>query len=100
MKKLFLLFLICCVTGCSTTRTLFKDEPVPVIHPPLPPELVLRDVEWKFFNVQSNAYFALDNENYLNLSKNMVDIAEYIQKIRLVVDVYQTNSLEKASSND
>ena len=50
----------------------------------------------EFVNVNSNALFALDNENYLNLSKNMVDMAEYIQKLRIVLQTYETNRVQIA----
>ena len=40
--------------------------------------------------------FVKDNENYLNLSKNMVDMAEYIQKLRIVLQTYETNRVEIA----
>jgi len=60
----------------------------------LPAKMELRDVDWRFFNAQSNTWFALDNENYLKLSKNMVDMAEYLQKLRIVIQTYETNRVE------
>ena len=100
MKKILLLVFSISLVGCASNRTLFKDNQSQFIKPPLPPQLELREIDWKFFNANSNTWFALDNENYLNLSKNMVDIAEYIQKIRLVVDLYKTNSVKRVGSDD
>ena len=95
MKK-FLILILILVTGCASNRTLFKENQSTFIRPPLPPKMELREIEWKFVNVNSNALFALDNENYLNLSKNMVDMAEYIQKLRIVLQTYETNRVEIA----
>ena len=82
--------------GCASNRTLFKENQSTFIRPPLPSKMELREIDWKFVNVNSNALFALDNENYLNLSKNMVDMAEYIQKLRIVLQAYENNHVETA----
>ncbi len=95
MKKLSILMLIL-VAGCASNRTLFKENQSTFIRPPLPAKMELRKVDWKFVSVNSNAIFALDNENYLSLSKNMVDMAEYIQKLRIVLQTYETNRVEAA----
>ena len=95
MNKYFkILFLIIMVAGCSSPRVLFKEDSAKFIRPPLPAKMELRDVDWLFFNAQSNTWFALDNENYLKLSKNMVDMAEYLQKLRIVIQTYETNRVE------
>jgi len=101
MKNLFLI-LVVLTCGCATNRTLFKDNQAQFIKPPLPSQLELRKIDWRFFNANSNTWFALDNENYLKLSKNMVDMAEYMQKLRLVIQTYETNNFNvniKADSN-
>jgi hypothetical protein len=90
MNKIFLLFLIV-LTGCASPRIALENKPIPFIKPPLPAGVDLREVEWQVLSVNTNAWFALDTENYLDLSKNMVDIAEYIQKLRIVTEQYQTN---------
>lgn len=95
MKNLLILILIL-VTGCASNRTLFKENQSTFIRPPLPAKMELREIKWKFVNVNSNALFALDNESYLSLSKNMVDMAEYIQKLRIVLQTYETNRVEIA----
>ena len=95
MKK-FLILILILVTGCASNRTLFNQNQSTFIRPPLPAKMELREIEWKFVNVNSNALFALDNENYLNLSKNMVDMAEYIQKLRIVLQTYETNRVQIA----
>ena len=82
------------VAGCSSPRVLFKEDSAKFIRPPLPAKMELRDVDWRFFNAHSNTWFALDNENYLNLSKNMVDMAEYVQKLRIVIQSYETNNFK------
>jgi|TARA_R110000824_G_scaffold106642_2_gene252264 hypothetical protein len=95
MNKYFkILFLTIMVAGCSSPRVLFKEDSAKFIRPPLPAKMELRDVDWRFFNAQSNTWFALDNENYLKLSKNMVDMAEYLQKLRIVIQTYETNRVE------
>ena len=94
--KNFLILILILVTGCASNRTLFKENQSTFIRPTLPAKMELREIEWKFVNVNSNALFALDNENYLNLSKNMVDMAEYIQKLRIVLQTYETNRVEIA----
>jgi|TARA_R100000908_G_C3746018_1_gene141331 hypothetical protein len=91
MKNIFLLLIIFTM-GCASSRTLFKENQATFIRPPLPAKMELREIDWKFVNVNSNALFALDNESYLNLSKNMVDMAEYIQKLRIVIQTYETNN--------
>ena len=98
MKKILILLLVFSV-GCTSSRTLFKDNKATFIKPPLPSKMELREINWKFVNVNSNALFALDNENYLNLSKNMVDMAEYIQKLRLVIQTYDTNNFNATLKN-
>ena len=90
MNKIFILFLII-LTGCASPRIALENKPIPFIKPPLPAGVDLREVEWQVLSVNTNAWFALDTENYLDLSKNMVDIAEYIQKLRIVTEQYQTN---------
>ena len=65
-----------------------------LITVPLPAKMELREVDWRFLNAESNAWFALDNENYLKLSKNMVDMAEYVQKLRIVIQSYETNNFK------
>ena len=90
MNKIFLLFLII-LTGCASPRIALENKPIPFVKPPLPAGIDLREVEWQVLSVNTNAWFALDTENYLGLSKNMVDIAEYIQKLRIVTEQYQTN---------
>jgi len=82
------------VAGCSSPRVLFKEDYAKFIRPPLPAKMELRDVDWRFFNAHSNTWFALDNENYLKLSKNMVDMAEYVQKLRIVIQSYETNNFK------
>ena len=68
-----------------------ENKPIPFIKPPLPTGIDLREVNWQVLSVNTNAWFALNTENYLSLSKNMVDIAEYIQKLRVVTQQYSTN---------
>tara|TARA_R110002110_G_scaffold288386_1_gene502807 strand:- start:1090 stop:1386 length:297 start_codon:yes stop_codon:yes gene_type:complete len=95
MNKYFkILFLMIMVVGCSSPRVLFQDGSAKFIRPPLPSKMELRDVDWRFFNAHSNTWFALDNENYLKLSKNMVDMAEYMQKLRIIVQTYETNNVK------
>ena len=88
------------VVGCSSPRVLFQEDSAKFIRPPLPAKMGLRSVDWRFFNAHSNTWFALDNENYLDLSKNMVDMAEYIQKLRIVIQTYETNSFNGKLNND
>ena len=90
MNKIFLLFLII-LTGCASPRIALENKPIPFIKPPLPAGVELREVTWEVLSLQTNTWFALDSENYLDLSKNMVDIAEYIQKLRIVTEQYSTN---------
>jgi hypothetical protein len=97
-KYLKILFLTVIVAGCSSPRILFKDDSVKFIKPPLPLKMELREVDWRFFNAHSNTWFALDNENYLKLSKNMVDMAEYMQKLRIVIQTYETNNFNATST--
>ena len=82
------------VAGCSSPRVLFQEDSAKFIRPPLPSQMELREVDWRFFNAHSNTWFALDNENYLKLSKNMVDMAEYMQKLRVIIKIYETNNVE------
>ena len=98
-KNLLILLTIAVLTGCASSRTLFKENKAQFIKLPLPAQLELRKVNWKFFNANSNTWFALDNENYLDLSKNMVDMAEYMQKLRIVVQTYETNIVKAAQKN-
>lgn len=88
--KIFLFFLILS-TGCAATKVTVENKPIPFVKPPLPAAIELRQVNWQVLSVQTNTWFALDTENYLGLSKNMVDIAEYIQKLRIVTESYSTN---------
>jgi|TARA_Y100000310_G_scaffold248061_1_gene253870 hypothetical protein len=90
MNNFFLLFLII-LTGCASPRIALENKPIPFIKPPLPAGVELREVTWEVLSLQTNTWFALDSENYLDLSKNMVDIAEYIQKLRIVTEQYSTN---------
>ena len=41
------------VTGCASNRTLFKQNQSTFIRPPLPAKMELREIEWKFVNVNS-----------------------------------------------
>ena len=91
MNNFFLLFLII-LTGCASPRIALENKPIPFIKPPLPAGVELREVTWEVLSLQTNTWFALDSENYLDLSKNMVDIAEYIQKLRIVTEQYSTNN--------
>jgi predicted RND superfamily exporter protein len=93
-KKLIILLSIVLFSGCASSRVLFQENKAKSIKPPLPSQLDLRAVEWKFFNANSNTWFALDNENYLQLSKNMVDMAEYVQKLRIIIQTYETNNVQ------
>ena len=86
--------------GCASPRVLFKEDSAKFIRPPLPAKMDLRDVDWRFFNAHSNTWFALDNENYLKLSKNMVDMAEYLQKLRIVIQTYETNNFTATTPDD
>ena len=90
MNNFFLLFLII-LTGCASPRIALENKPIPFVKPPLPAGVELREVTWEVLSLQTNTWFALDSENYLDLSKNMVDIAEYIQKLRIVTEQYSTN---------
>ena len=98
-KKLLILLTIVALTGCASSRTLFKENKSQFIKLPLPAQLELRKVNWKFFNANSNTWFALDNENYLDLSKNMVDMAEYMQKLRIIIQTYETNTVKTIQKN-
>jgi uncharacterized lipoprotein YmbA len=100
MKKFLIIFLGLLIVGCASTKPLYKDNQAQQIRPPLPAQLDLRKIDWKFFNANSNTWFALDNENYLNLSKNMVDMAEYIQKLRIVIQTYETNNVTVKTNSD
>lgn len=99
MKNFLLLFIVSFCFGCAST-TLYKDNKSKNIRPPLPAKLELRKIDWRFFNANSNTWFALDNENYLSLSKNMVDMAEYIQKLRIVIQTYETNNVTNKTNSD
>ena len=98
-KNITILLTVVALTGCASSRTLFKESNAQFIKLPLPAQLELRKVDWKFFNANSNTWFALDNENYLDLSKNMVDMAEYMQKLRIIVQTYETNIVETTQKN-
>jgi len=90
MNKIFLIFLIFSA-GCTSTKVAVENKPIPFVKPPLPSAIELREVSWEVLSIETNTWFALDSENYLDLSKNMVDIAEYIQKLRIVTEQYSTN---------
>ena len=98
MNKVFLLFLII-LTGCASPRIALENKPIPFVKPPLPAGVELREVTWEVLSLQTNTWFALDSENYLDLSKNMVDIAEYIQKLRIVTEQYSTNHSKMFPNN-
>ena len=63
MKNLFLI-LVVLTCGCATNRTLFKDNQAQFIKPPLPSQLELRKIDWRFFNANSNVSWSRDPDCY------------------------------------
>ena len=79
--------------------------PAPMFHPPLPRELSLLDVKYEILTPEimqeylelvkkgeapAIPYYALNTQNYENLSNNMAEIIRYAKDIRALVEYYRT----------
>jgi len=76
------------VVGCKGPRTMFKKTQ-PLISYPLPAKVPMKDVEFTMLNVGEVTYFALDAQNYGNLSLNIQDFAAYSKKLRVILNRYE-----------
>jgi hypothetical protein len=100
--KTFLLLLLVCLVGCTTTPFVVQ-KPIKPYIPPLPARLELEVVEWKVMmlpemgadgEITTNKipYFVLDTKNYENLSRNTILTSAYLQKLRVVIySLQETN---------
>jgi hypothetical protein len=105
--KILLIPLIVSLSGCS----LFVDKPIEVVQEevqrvqlniPEPSPLVLNDLDWfvitpenqqEVFNEMSKrfdeALYGLSDEDYEDLSKNMILIRNYIMELRNILKEYK-----------
>ena len=94
------------LTGCGSTTTVTQTEfEMPNIsNPAPPPQLQLREVEWRVLNKEkleeiiaeaekqnkNIALFALTADEYEDLSTNMQEIKGYISKQKEIIIFYRT----------
>lgn len=77
--------------NCATVIPIVTQQEVYI--PPLPARVDLPEVTWEVINVDTNTYFALDAENYKNLSKSITDTTAYIAKLRTIIYSLQHTNL-------
>jgi len=87
-----LLIAVALLSGCATENIVTSQSIRPYI-PSLPPRVKMETVEWKIINVESNAYFALDANNYKALSKNIAETTAYLAKVRTIVYSLQSSNV-------
>lgn len=104
MKIFALLFTLLFLTACGGTKNIkITAEPVDpiVLHPNLPAQLSMRNVEWTVFNRekleklladfpnQEIVFFALSAKGYENLSLNMGEVIRYLKEQKNVIIYYR-----------
>lgn len=102
VKKVFLILLMVSLTACSiiSNQTVFRPQ---TIEPEKPRPIEMRPVQWEVIMVTKNGVreprFSLDNQNYTNLSENLIDIARFIEQQNSVISFYQNLIAERSVSN-
>ena len=102
MKSLSLILGLCLLSGC-VTRDIIHTEVVTPYIPALPAKVHFEPVEWHVVvlpeiketrepSTNKIPYFALDTENYENLSKNIAATTAYLQKLRVLLYSIQTTN--------
>jgi len=103
MKYFLVLLSMLVLAGCGMKDVNIKADPVAptVIHPPLPDQLQMRNVEWTVFNRakieklladypdQEIVLFALSAKGYENLSLNMAEVIRYLKEQKGVIIYYR-----------
>jgi len=104
MRHILILLVVLSLTGCFGTKPVdIIAEPVQpvVIHPPIPDQLQMRNVEWTVFNRakieklladypnQEIVLFALSAKGYENLSLNMAEVIRYLKEQKGVIIYYR-----------
>lgn len=104
MKHTLIILAFLVLAGCGGMKDVnIKATPVQpvVIHPPLPDQLQMRNVEWTVFNRakieklladypnQEIVLFALSAKGYENLSLNMAEIIRYLKEQKGVIVYYR-----------
>lgn len=103
MKYILIPLAFLILSGCGMKDVNIKADPVQpvVIHPPLPAQLQMRNVEWTVFNRakieklladypgQEIVLFALSAKGYENLSLNMGEIIRYLKEQKGVIVYYR-----------
>ena len=104
MKHILIILAFLVLAGCGGIKDVnIKATPVQpvVIHPPLPNQLQMRNIEWTVLNRakikklladypnQEIALFALSAKGYENLSLNMGEIIRYLKEQKGVIIYYR-----------
>ena len=104
MKTFTILFILLFLVGCGGQKNIrVKADPVQpiVIHPNIPSQLSMRNVEWTVFNRkkleklladfpnQEIVFFAISAKGYENLSLNMGEIIRYLKEQKNVIIYYR-----------
>jgi len=104
MKYFLVILTMLFIAGCGGVKDVnIKATPVQpvVIHPPIPDQLQMRNVEWTVFNRekieklladypdQEIVLFALSAKGYENLSLNMAEVIRYVKEQKGVIIYYR-----------
>ena len=112
MRTFLIISTILLLSACSGAKVVdIKATPVQqtIIHPPVPAQLSMRNVEWTVFNRakieklladypdQEIVLFALSAKGYENLSLNVGEIIRYVKEQKNVI-IYYREILPEADS--
>ena len=104
MKTALIIIASLLLSGCfgAIIPRQADNTEITYIHPALPPEMTLREVEWRVFNreellkyLEENkdvdiALFAIETKGYENLSLNIQEIIRYIREQKEIIVYYRT----------
>lgn len=104
MKTILIILVAFLLSGCfgATIPTRADNTEITYIHPALPTEMTLREVEWRVFNreellkyLEENkdveiALFVVETKGYENLALNMQEIIRYIREQKEIIVYYRT----------
>lgn len=85
---IILLGLTISLGGCSQSLVYQEVQKQPLALPEYP-ALDFKPVEFRVLEEENKTFFALDTENYSNLSKNMTEIQGYIKYLKESLKKYQ-----------
>lgn len=87
MKKFSIIAFCLIVWGCSYKDPFVID--IPQVHPPIPSPIQPICLNLSAVEIDSEVKYVVNKKDYILLNKFLLDVSEYLEKIRASICFYQ-----------